>query len=366
MSVVVAFNAFKGSLSPVDAGMYFIKGLKKRKPELDVIHFPIADGGDGTLEVWKYHFGGHIEYLQAHDPLMREIKVPVLIEKEGAMFAMADVSGVAMLRQKERDAKRTTTYGMGEVIRQLVDRGIKNIVISVGGSATVDGGIGLLLALGFKIYTDNGNVQPSGELLLHVQDIEKETDWDLNIVVLSDVDNCLTGENGAAYVYGPQKGLKPGDIPLFDDALYRWASLVEKKHGVKILDMPRYGAAGGVAVALHLLGNLKIVSGIDYLLEKAGFIGKVKNARILFTGEGKIDRQTFMGKAPYGAARLFRKFGKRMVIGIGGFVVYEEVRWEVFDSVFSLANGPISYQQSVKNARHLMEYMGFNIAGIIE
>ena len=366
MSVVVSFNAFKGSLSPIEAGMHFIKGLKRRKPELDIIHFPIADGGDGTLEVWKYHFGGHIEYLQAHDPLMRKIEVPVLIEKEWAMFAMADVSGVAMLEQGERDARRTTTYGMGEVIRQLVDRGIKNIVISVGGSATVDGGIGLLLALGFKIYTDTGDLQPSGELLLHVQDIEEETNWDLNIVVLSDVDNCLTGENGAAYVYGPQKGLKPDDIPLFDEALYRWARLVEKKRGIKILDMPMYGAAGGVAVALHLLGNLKIVSGIDYLLEKAGFIEKVKDAKILFTGEGKIDRQTFMGKAPYGAARLFKKLGERKVIGIGGFIVYEDIRWDVFDSVFSLANGPISYQQSVENAGHLMEYMGFNMAGIIE
>ena len=365
MSVVVSVNALKGSLSPVEAGMHFIKGLKKRNPKLDIIHFPIADGGDGTLEVWKYHFGGEIEHIQAHDPIMRKIKVPVLIEKEWAMFAMADVSGVAILGQKERDAWRTTTYGMGDVIRQLVDRGIKNIVISVGGSATVDGGVGLLLSLGFKIYTDTGNVQPIGELLLRVQDIEMEKDWDLNIVVLSDVDNCLTGENGAAHVYGPQKGLKPGDIPLFDDALYRWAQLVEKKRGVKILGMPMYGAAGGVAVALHLLGNLKIVSGIDYLLEKAGFIEKVKDAKILFTGEGKIDRQTFMGKAPYGAARLFKKFGERKVIGVGGFVVYEDIRWDVFDSVFSLANGPISYQQSVENAGQLMEYMGFNIAGII-
>ena len=366
MSVVVSFNALKGSLSPVEAGLNFIKGLRKRKPELDIIHFPIADGGDGTLEVWKYHFGGDIEYLQAHDPLMRKIKVPVLIEKEWAMFAMADVSGVAMLRQKERDAWRTTTYGMGEVIRQLVDRGIKNIVISVGGSATVDGGVGLLLPLGFKIYTDAGDIQPSGELLLHVKDIEVEKDWDLNIVVLSDVDNCLTGENGAAYVYGPQKGLRPDDIPVFDEALYRWARLVEKKRGVKILDVPMYGAAGGVAVALHLLGKLKIVSGIDYLLEKAGFIEKVKNAKILFTGEGKIDRQTFMGKAPYGAAKLFKKFVGRKVIGIGGFVVYEDIRWDIFDSVFSLVNGPIPYRQAIENAGHLMEYMGFNVAGIIE
>jgi len=364
LKIVVAFNAFKGSLSPVQAGYHFIKGWSARRVEDEIVHFPIADGGDGTLEVWKYHFGGQIEYIDAHDPLMRHVKVPVLIYQDKAMFAMADVSGIALIHGEERNAKRTTTYGMGEVIATLIKRGIKDITISVGGSATVDGGVGLLLPLGVKIYTDGYEIKPEGQLLLHVKDVDISRDLGLKITVVSDVNNPLTGQLGAASVYGPQKGLSEKDIPIFDEALYRWGGLVENKTGASVLNKPMYGAAGGVAVALHLLGDVKIVSGIEFLLSKTGFSEKVKGAQVLFTGEGKIDRQTFMGKAPYGAAKLFKEVTRGKVIGIGGKVEHEEIDWSIFDSAFTLVCGPVSVNYAMKHADKLMRNIGFSLAGM--
>jgi len=364
LKIVVAFNAFKGSLSPVQAGYHFIKGWNSRRKSDEVIHFPIADGGDGTLEVWKYHFGGQIEYVDAHDPLMRPIKVPVLVDDNWAMFAMADVSGLALINDEQRDARKTTTYGMGEVIASLVKRGIKDITISVGGSATVDGGIGLLLPLGFPIHTDGYKLKPEGQLLLHVKDIDIPRNLGLNITVLSDVDNPLVGDMGAAVVYGPQKGLSEEDIPVFGEALNKWGRLVEEKAGVSILGKPMYGAAGGVSVALHLLGSVKTVSGIEFLLAKANFSEKIKGAHVLFTGEGKIDRQTFMGKAPYGVAQAFKKITDGKVIGIGGRVEHEEIDWGVFDSAFTLVCGPVSVRYAMNHADRLMRDIAFSLAGM--
>ncbi len=368
MKLIVAFNAFKGSMSPIQAGEYFIKGWRSVRGGDEIVHFPIADGGDGTTDVWRYHFGGHVVYVDAHDALMRKKKVPVIIGRQMAMFSIADVAGIADLSHNERNPHITTTYGVGEVIAYLIKKGIKDIYISVGGSATVDGGIGLLLPLGFTVIGKGGVLEEArGDMILYAYDVSVPSSLPkLNITVLSDVKNPLCGETGAAYVYGPQKGLKDEDIYLFDSALKRWADIVEEKTGVSIQDKPGYGAAGGIAVALHLIGDVKIVSGIDYILEKAGFKEKAKGASLLITGEGKIDRQTFMGKAPYGVAMSFRDVAKDgKVVAIGGKVEWEEIKWHVFDAAFSLVPGPISLSLSIKNAPIFMEYMGRNMASLL-
>ncbi len=368
MKLVVAFNAFKGSMSPIKAGELFIRGWKSVRCGDEIVHFPIADGGDGTTDVWKYHFGGRVVYVSAHDALMRRIEVPVIIARQMAMFSVADVAGIAGLSHHERNPHITTTYGVGEVIAYLVKKGIKDIYISVGGSSTVDGGIGLLLPLGFKVKGKSGVLEEArGDMILYTYDVSVPSSLPkLNITVLSDVKNPLSGKTGAAYVYGPQKGLKGKDIELFDSALRKWADIVEEKTGVSIQDKPGYGAAGGIAVGLHLLGNVNIVSGIEYILEKAGFKEKVGGASLLITGEGKIDRQTFMGKAPYGVAMAFRKVEKDgKVIAIGGKVEWEEINWHVFDAAFSLVPGPISLSLAMKNATVFMEYVGRNMASAL-
>jgi len=368
LKLVVAFNAFKGSMSPIQAGEYFIKGWKSVRGGDEIVHFPIADGGDGTTDVWRYHFGGGVIYVGAHDALMRKVEVPVIITRQMAMFSMADVVGIANLSRNERNPRITTTYGVGEVISYLVKKGIKDIYISVGGSATVDGGIGLLLPLGFKVKGKSGVIEKArGDMILYAYDVSLPSSFPkLNITVLSDVKNPLCGETGAAYVYGPQKGLRGEDIDVFDSALRRWAGIVERKTGVSIHDRPGYGAAGGIAVALHLLGDVKIVSGIEYILEKAAFKEKVGGASLLITGEGKIDRQTFMGKAPYGVAMSFREVEKDgKVIAIGGKVEWEEINWHVFDAAFSLVPGPISLPLAMRNAPVFIEYMGRNMASAL-
>ncbi len=367
MNIVVAFNAFKGSMSPIQAGKSFIKGWKMRRMEDKIIHFPVADGGDGTLEVWKYHFGGQIEYIEAFDPLMRPVKVPVIFRENTAMFAMSDVSGLALLEPAERNARVTTTYGMGKVIKEIIERDIKNIVISVGGSATVDGGIGLLMALSENLIKFKRSVSSyTGDMLLQVEDLADVSFpiYNLNITVLADVDNPLIGRQGAVYVYGPQKGLSKTDLQMFDRALEKWGLLVQEKTGVQIIDTPFYGAAGGVIVAFHLIGNVKVVSGIEYFLEKANFPEKVKDASILFTGEGSIDRQTFMGKAPYGVSVRFKKITGGKVVAIGGKVDYQAINWNVFDVALSMVSGPISVSKAIASGNTMIEKIAYSLAGI--
>lgn len=363
MHILIAPNAFKHSLTANETAQAIQEGLKRSGLDFTSECFPIADGGDGTGHLIVEKCGGVWHEYDVHDPLGRLIKAPLGIIDQGktAVIEMADASGIRLLAPNERSPLMASSFGTGELIRFALDRKVSRIVIGLGGSATVDGGIGILSALGMKFRdADGAEIAALPINISRFRQIDR-TGFDFRILncqitVLCDVDNLLLGEQGSAAVFGPQKGANPSDINLLDQALTNLSDLAFECTGIKMNEILHGGAAGGIAAALFTFLNAALVNGGEHFLELTAFEKSLKKADLLITGEGSIDEQTLQGKGPFAVAK-FAKESDIRVIGIAGSVPLNENAEldKYFDILMPIGNQPSDLNTAMKfTASNLM------------
>lgn len=333
--IILAFDKFKGSLSSEQVARAFAQGWQSVVPDSDISIVPIADGGDGLLQSLATTLGASMQSIVAHDPLHRSISTHYAISGDRAIIEMAQVSGLALLNAEERNPMLTSSYGLGEVMLDALDRGAQRMILGIGGSATNDCGMGMLAALGYKFYNAEGEVlTPSGEAMCRVARVDAtNVDTRLakcDIVVASDVDNPLSGKRGAAWVYAKQKGATPAMIDALDEGMHRFAEVV----GGDYHNLPGAGAAGGVGYALMALLGATLKPGIELVLDTLNFDMLLDGAQLVVTGEGRIDSQTLMGKGPSGVLRRAR--AKCVpVVALGGRVEWcEELENSGFERIY--------------------------------
>lgn len=308
MKIILAIDSFKGCLSSVEAEQAAFDGIKQIIPEADIISVPIADGGEGMLEAMMAAEPSiEKKKIRVHDPLMRPITSSYGISflNSTAIIEMASTSGLSLISLSERNPMNTTTYGLGEMIRDAIESNLKHLVIGIGGSATNDAGIGMLSALGYKFLGKSGELCGiSGSNLFDIQSIEGneaiELPDDINITVASDVSNPLYGKTGAAYIFASQKGASSTMVKELDNGLKHFADIVTSKMNKDYSKFPGAGAAGGVGFALMSFLHARFIPGIELVLNTIGYEKLLSNADIVITGEGCIDAQTLLGKVPFG------------------------------------------------------------------
>jgi len=319
--VVIAPDKFKGTLSAKTVCKAIDAGLKKFDPQIETIHHPLADGGDGSLEILSKHLQIKGVKCPSQDPLGRPITCEYFVSDTTAFIEIASASGLVLLSESERNAATTSTYGTGLLIKDAIEKGKREIVLFLGGSATNDAGIGIAQALGFRFFDQNNEVlDPTGENLIRIQKIQKSTIDilnDIEFTLLVDVKNPLYGPNGAAYVYAQQKGADQEGIKRLDDGLRSFATILKNQTGKDISNLPGGGAAGGIAAGLVAMLNAQIKTGIDSIIELTNFEKELKDADLVISGEGRLDSQSLQGKVVKGVSELCKKHHKNLALFVG-------------------------------------------------
>lgn len=357
MHVLIAPNAFKNSLSAEAAAQAIQRGLEQSMLSCTCECFPTGDGGDGTGHLLiKKCDGTHVEAV-AHDPLGKAIRTSFGLIDQGftAVIEMADASGLRLLSTDRLDPLRASSAGTGELIGLALDKGIKKIIIGMGGSATVDGGTGILKALGVRFLDAAGEtLQDMPESLTNLASVDI-TGLDprilaCEVIVLCDVDNMLLGEQGSAAVFGPQKGASPEAVKKLDAALARLSAVALRQTGIDMSAVKYGGTAGGAAAGLHVFLKARLVHGIDHFLQLTRFEQALEKSDLVITGEGSIDEQTLQGKGPFGVA-MAAKRKNIPVIGLAGKVPLEKnsALQQYFDMLLSIGNEPTDLTTAMKH-----------------
>lgn len=358
MKIVVAPDSFKGSLSALQAAEAIELGIGKVFPDANIKKIPMADGGEGTAQSLVDATGGQLLVERVADPLGNEIEAEygILGDRTTAVIEMAAASGLTLVPIDRRDPFVTTTYGTGQLIKAALNRGCRKLIIGIGGSATNDGGAGMAEALGAKLLTSNGKSISPGGWGLGALDTINLSDLDSRLgatatVVACDVDNPLTGTNGAAHVYGPQKGATPDMIETLDANLARFASIVKRDMGKSVGDIPGSGAAGGLGAGLIAFLNAELKSGVEIIIDAVQLEKQLEGASFVVTGEGEINFQTVFGKTPVGVAKLAKKLGIP-VIAIAGSIAdgADEVHKAGIDAIIDIVPTPMPLEKAVRNA----------------
>jgi len=359
MKIIIAPDKFKGSLTAEEVVMAISEGIRSFNPEIEVIQFPLADGGDGTAFILTNHFKGELIPINVHDPLFKIIEaVYGYAERiKTAFIEMSAASGLRLVPKEKQNPLYTTTLGTGEMIRDAISRGAERIILGIGGSATNDAGIGMASAIGY-IFLDPAGIElkPVGENLEVIYSIKDSNllfnPSEIDVHIACDVDNPLYGRRGAAYIYGPQKGAEPDTIRKLDKGLRNFAKIVRKKYGKDISRLPGAGAAGGLGAGAVVFLNAHLRSGIELVMDITGFEEELKTADLILTGEGKIDKQTFQGKVIDGVARLAGKY-KIPILAVCGDMELkaQELKKHGIIESRSLVNHFGSLEKALKNTR---------------
>ena len=356
MKVVVAIDSFKGSLSSMEAGNAAKEGILKAC-SADVVVKPLADGGEGTTEALVEGLGGTYVTLPVTGPMGSRViaKYGVMEDGKTAVMEMAQASGIILVERDALDPWRASTTGVGEMIKDAAARGCREFLIGIGGSATTEGGIGVLQALGFRFYDERGSVLPPvfaslGKIARIDGSHVMEELHGCRFRIACDVTNPLCGETGAVFVFGPQKGVKEQERQAMDDAMRHFAKKTAEFTGTDQSPVPGAGASGGLGFAfLSYLPNVELKSGIDIVLKAVGLEREVRDADIVVTGEGRLDAQTAMGKVPVGVARLAKKYGCKVVAFAGG--VTEEAgvcNAQGIDAFFPIVRGVTTLEAAME------------------
>ncbi len=357
MNILISPNAFKNSLDAEAAALAIRAGLMQSRLKCSCECFPVGDGGDGTGYLIVKKCEGDFLDTNVKDPLGRNITASMGFIDEGntAVIEMANASGIQLLKREELDPLHATSYGTGEQIKYALDRGVKKIILCIGGSAVVDGGTGILSALGIQFLDKEGNKLselPVNLIKLDSIDISMFDTriLDCEVIILCDVDNLLLGEQGSAVVFGPQKGASPDDVEKLDKILSVFAAVTLKQTGKNITEIKHGGAAGGTAAGLYAFLNAKLVNGIDYFLQLTDFEEAIKRCDLVITGEGSLDEQTLQGKGPFGVAYR-AKLKPVPVIGIAGKVpiVQSEQFRKYFDVLMAIGHEPCNLEEALKH-----------------
>ncbi|MEA2088030.1 MAG: glycerate kinase [Candidatus Caldatribacteriota bacterium] len=315
MKIVVAPDSFKGSLTAVEVSDAIEQGVREIFPEAEIIKIPMADGGDGTVQCLVNATGGEILREKVTGPLGDEVLASygILGNKKTAVIEMAEASGLTLVPEDKRNPLITTTYGTGQLIKAALDQGCRKMIIGIGGSATNDGGAGMVQALGVKLLDREGKeIGFGGGELKKINRIDiSNLDNRLSqtgVLIASDVSNPLCGPKGASRIYGPQKGATPEVIEELDESLAYFAEIIKRDLNKDIKDMPGSGAAGGLGASLIAFLDAELRPGIEIMIEIVKLEQAIKDADLVITGEGKIDSQTIYGKAPIGVAKIAKKY----------------------------------------------------------
>lgn len=368
MKILVAPDSFKESFSAKKVSLSISKGITKIFPEAEIIQIPISDGGEGLLDSLVGIKGKRI-IVTVNDPLLRPIQAEYGILEDGitAIIEIAKASGLELLKDFEKDPIITSTFGIGQLILDAFDKGCTKMIIGIGGSATNDGGMGMVKALGGKFLDQNNEeIGEGGGALEHLEKIDL-TDLDkrinnCEIVVACDVTNPLTGTNGASFVYGGQKGGTPQQLKKLDNNLVKFASIIRNNLDIDIESIEGAGAAGGLGAGLIAFLNAELKSGIDLIIEKLEIEKNIQHVDLVITGEGKIDVQTLNGKTVLGIATIAKKYNIP-VIAITGKVGndIDELYKLGITSIFSIVNQPMELGVALKNVDNLIESCVENI-----
>lgn len=364
MNVVVAIDSLKGSLSSLEAGAAISEGIHKVIEDSQVIVRPLADGGEGTVEALALGMNGRIENIKVTGPLgtVVEAAYGMIDETKTAIIEMSAAAGITLVPEQERNPLNTTTYGVGEMISDAINKGCRKFIVGIGGSATNDGGIGMLQALGYRFLDADGNQVPFGakglSVLKTISDEHVIPELkDCSFKVACDVTNTLCGAQGCSAVFGPKKGATPSMIMEMDKWLASYARLTQKKYPKADMQQAGTGAAGGLGFAFLSYTNAVLESGIKIILEETKLASYVKDADIVITGEGRLDAQTVMGKAPVGVAEIAKKYGKK-VIAFSGCVTEDAAICNQYgiDAFFPILRTAVSLKDAMdpENARKNM------------
>jgi glycerate kinase len=362
MKVLVIPDSFKDCLTSAQVATSIANGILKANHHLEVLCYPLADGGEGSLDVLCYILDLKKYPLQVTGPDGKSIPAwwAGNVEKQIAYIESAKASGIEHLSPEKRNPLLTTSYGTGQLIADAISKGYREIVLFLGGSATVDGGTGLLNALGTFFFDENGlEIAPPNNILSRYNhftfgDANKKFP-NLKFTLVTDVQNQLCGKTGAVYVFGPQKGLKPDDAEWLDARMTKWALELETISGRNLMSVEGMGAAGGMGLPIAAFWNVKFVGGFDFFNHLIGIEKLIANSDLVITGEGRIDEQTFMGKAPGVIAKLAKKYHKPVVAFCGvqsGTELY-------FDEIISLQEHAIN--NSIEEAPQLLEKLSYQL-----
>ena len=354
--ITVAVDSFKGSLSSREVADAFEQGWKSVLPDCEVRKVSIADGGEGTVDALVETLNGESIEIEVSDPLGRPIKARYGVIDGGAtaVMEMSAASGLPLLAPEERNPLFTSTYGTGEMIADALRRGARKFLVGIGGSATNDGGMGMLRALGFKFLDAEGyELDGSGATLERVVKIDNTAAMaelsESEFIVACDVNNPLYGENGAAWVYAPQKGADRAMVERLDAGLRNYAHAIEQFNGAKVAEMAGAGAAGGLGAGFKALLGAHLERGIDMVLGAMNFDAIIEGCDLVITGEGRLDRQTVMGKAPSGVLQRAQAQGIP-TIAIGGAVAWcEELAASDFTALVPITAGPITLDEAMQS-----------------
>lgn len=375
MKFILATDSFKESMTSKEACNAMERGIKKIIKDAECIKIPMADGGEGTVEALVYATKGKFKNVMVTPPMIEEEKINaiygILGDGKTAVIEMAAASGLELVKRERRNPLKSTTFGTGELILDALNNGVKNIIIGIGGSATNDGGVGMLMALGAKFYDIEGKeIGVGGEELLRLEKIDiSNLDTrlkDVNIEVACDVTNPLVGENGASRIFGPQKGATPKMIEILEESLTNYGRVIKNELGIDILYVEGAGAAGGLGggILAFLGGELK--RGIGIIIKYSKLKEQIQEADFVFTGEGAIDAQTIFGKTPMGVASVAKECGVKTIAFAGKVDEGVENLYDLgIDAIFSIMLGVTDLDTALKNGEKNLEKTVENVVRLL-
>ena len=360
MKVVIAIDSMKGSLSSLEAGRAAARGIRRARPEAEMVVKPLADGGEGTVRALTEGLEGVLRRTKVRGPLGDPVWASWGVLRDGkiAVMEMAEASGLALVPRERLDPWRASSFGTGQMIREAIRHGCRDFLIGIGGSATTDGGAGMLTALGYEFLDEEGHeVEPGIGALDRIAGIRSGRKLpeleQCRFRIACDVTNPLLGHQGAVWVYGPQKGIREEEKELLDAKMRHFADKTEKYTGRDCKDRPGAGAAGGLGFAfLSYFPRAELLPGAELVMEAAGFQKEIAKADVLVTGEGRLDGQTAMGKAPAAAARLAKRYGKKVIAFAGQIGEDAGVCNQAgIDAFFSILPGIMPLEEAMRPER---------------
>lgn len=364
MKIIAAPDSFKGSLSAIEAAKAMEKGIKRAFPEAETVLLPIGDGGEGTMETLVAATDGIVKTATVTAPLGNQVEASygVLGDGETCVIEMASASGLHLVDGDRLSPLKATTFGTGELIRQALDAGYSSFIIGLGGSATNDGGSGMLQALGARLLDSRGTgIGHGGGELKKIRKIDLDSFdkriKDCSFIIASDVQNPLIGPDGASAVFGPQKGASAEDVNLLDDNLSHWADEIFNATGIKLHNKAGAGAAGGIGGAFQAFFPVEMKRGVDVVLDYTQLDRKLSGTDLVITGEGKVDNQTAFGKTPLGVAQMAKNRNVPTIIIAGSVGPGVDVLYDFgVVSIHSMINNPMTLKEAMENAEELLAF----------
>lgn len=373
VKILIASGAFKQSLTAAEACAAIQRGLEASSLDARMDIIPIADGGNGTLEAFL-SAGGEVVSLQVRDPLLRLIRAEYGLVDEGktAVIEMAKASGLELLQAQELNPMVASTFGAGQLMADALERGVERIIIGLGGSATVDGGMGCMRALGLRLLDAAGREVPhGGGGLSDISRIDRsglDSRWrEVGIVIASDVENPTLGDEGAARVFGPQKGADAAMIEALERNLRHCFTIIHQQLGIDLRTVRGGAAAGAFAAGLMAFLSCEIVSGIDLVLARNRFLERLQDSDLVITGEGQMDSQTIAGKGPVGVAQLAREHGVPTIALVGGLDIDDRLLHEAgIQAAFPIVDKPMSLEDALEDAEGLLRRAALRLGYILD